>query len=54
MIRKRIGEKDKEWEVKNVIEMDNWQDYRFTQMMTQLQKELVEKENALARLQETI
>jgi hypothetical protein len=37
-----------------VIQMDNWQEDRFTQMMTQLQQDLEEKEKALERLQEVV
>lgn len=34
-----------------VIQWDNWQGERFTQMMAQLHQELAEKEEALAKLQ---
>jgi hypothetical protein len=37
-----------------VIQMDSWQEERLTQMMTQLQLELAEKEEALAKLQEVV
>jgi hypothetical protein len=34
-----------------VIQLDSWQEDRLTQMMAQLQQELVEKEEALEKLQ---
>jgi chromosome segregation ATPase len=37
-----------------VIQMDNWKEDRFTQMMTQLQQDLEEKEKALERLQAVV
>jgi hypothetical protein len=37
-----------------VIQLDRWQEDRLTQMMTQLQQELAEKEEALAKLQATV
>ena len=34
-----------------IIWLDNWQEYRLTKMMAQLQQELVEKEEALTKIQ---
>lgn len=37
-----------------VIQFNSWQEDRLTQMMAQLQQELAEKEEALAKLQATV
>jgi hypothetical protein len=37
-----------------IIQLDSWKEYRLTQMWSQLQQELEEKEEALDNLQETI